>query len=46
MNQRPTSFLLRDKITFSEHESKRLRRIHKLKKIRKHLHEQVPPEFN
>ena len=46
MNQRPTSFLLRDKITFSEQESRRLRRIQKLKKIQKHHHDSLPPEFN
>ena len=45
MNQRPTSFLLRDKITFSEQESRRLRQIHKLQKRRKHQNH-IPPEFN
>jgi len=45
MNQRPTSFLLRDKITFSEQESRRLRLIHKLQKRRKHQNH-IPPEFN
>ena len=46
MNQRPTSFLLRDKITFSEQESRRLRQIQKLKKLQKHHHDSLPPEFN
>ena len=42
MNQRPTSFLLRDKITFSERESRRLRHI---QKRQKHHHDILPPEF-
>jgi hypothetical protein len=49
MNHRPTSFLLRDKITFSEYESRKLRRMQKLQKLQKHLHErrsQLLPEFN
>ena len=45
MNQRPTSFLLRDKITFSERESRRLKLIHRLQKRQKHHHDILPPEF-
>ena len=46
MNHRPTSFLLRDKITFSEQETRKLRQIQKLKKLQKHHHDSLPPEFN
>ena len=43
MNSRPTSFLLRDKITFSEQESRYLK---KIQKHQKHHHEHLPPEFS
>ena len=45
MNQRPTSYLLRDKITFSEQESRYLKRLQKLQK-HQNQHHITPPEFN
>ena len=44
MNQRPTSFLIRDKITFSERESRYLRYLQKKKKKQHPKH--FMPEFN
>jgi hypothetical protein len=45
MNARPTSFLLRDNITFSEQESRYLRKLHRLQK-HQNQHQTHPPEFN
>ena len=45
MNQRPTSYLLRDKITFSEQKSRYLRTLHRLQK-HQNQHQIHPPEFN
>ena len=45
MNQRPTSFLLRDNITFSEQKSRYLRTLHRLQK-HQNQHQIHPPEFN
>ena len=46
MNQRPTSFMLRDKITFSEQESRYLKIRHALQKHQNQHHIHPRPEFN